>query len=341
MPATNEQIKSFIKEFSVLCAVECNKRIKAGKGFPLLSVAMAQAAHETGWGLSSRMVKANAYFGIKAGGSWTGPIFRADTWEVAPNGEAYNTKANFRAYNSKAESIADYFNLIGGASRYSNALSYGADSSKWKSERETVTAIWSGGYATDSLYVNKIMNMINGRNMTAYNSLITGEYVEGGETGGETGGTVPEGVTLPDLSKTFNGANLTVGALQISDGGRSIQNVSSPTNGLAINWDNAFTVLADSSYTLNADFSVPDDSYFAEQWEIYIVTLKDDTPSVSGPYFDGASLNFTRGTKVGFYIQPSNAEMEPLDKTKITVTFNNLAGEEISRTAIAHFVKIE
>ena len=170
MAASNEQIKYFANLLGNLAVAECNRRIAAGLGFVLPSVCIAQSAHETGWGTAGIMVKANAFFGIKAGGSWTGKIYRADTWEVAENGEAYNTVANFRAYDNLEDSVADYYNLIVNNSRYSKAISYGADSSQWLSARETLTAIWAGGYATDDLYVPHVMNLLEGRNLTSYDS---------------------------------------------------------------------------------------------------------------------------------------------------------------------------
>lgn len=183
--ATNDEIKAFIKLFGRLALAECNTRISQGKGFILPSVAMAQAAHESAWGTAGIMKRANAFFGIKAGGSWTGKVYRADTWEVA-DGESYNTTANFRAYDSPAESVHDYYELMTGASRYAGALNFGTDQSKWKSPREVVTALWKGGYATDTLYVQKVMNTLDARSMDDYDRMIDG-----------ISGTAPE-YTLPD-----------------------------------------------------------------------------------------------------------------------------------------------
>lgn len=182
--ATNSEILAFMELFGSLAIAECNRRIAAGKGFILPSVAMAQSALESDWGQAGIMKKANAFFGVKAGGSWTGAIYSASTWEVV-NGEQYNTVANFRAYNSPAESMADYYELTCSLSRYANGISYGSDPSKWLTAKETITALWKGGYATDELYVNKIMNTINGRDLTKYDALITGEG------GGDIGGGVP------------------------------------------------------------------------------------------------------------------------------------------------------
>lgn len=188
--ATNAQIKEFISLFSRLAINECNRRIAGGLPFVLPSVCMAQSALECDWGQAGLMKRANAFFGIKAGGSWTGKIYVADTWEVAPNGETYNTVANFRAYDSPAESMADYYNITCTLTRYSKAWSYGSDKSKWLTAKETITAIHNGGYATDNLYVQKIMNTINGRDLTQYDALITGE------------GVLPDDTELPFTDET-------------------------------------------------------------------------------------------------------------------------------------------
>lgn len=171
--ATNEEIKAFIQLFGKLAVAECNRRIAQGKPFILPSVCMAQSALETNWGTAGIMVRANAFFGVKAGGSWTGKVYTADTWEVV-DGAVHNITANFRAYDSPAESMADYYELTTTASRYSNALSYGTDQSKWLTPRETVTALWKGGYATDSLYVEKVMNTLNGRSLDDWDKKIDG-----------------------------------------------------------------------------------------------------------------------------------------------------------------------
>lgn len=161
MAVTNEQIVAFIELLGNLAVRECNRRVKAGEPYVVPSVCIAQSAHETYWGTAGIMTRANAFFGIKAGGSWTGKVYVAETWEVA-NGEAYNTVANFRAYDSLEESVADYYNLIVNNSRYANALStYGAQ----KSAYDTLYAIWAGGYATDPVYVENVWNLLKGRDL--------------------------------------------------------------------------------------------------------------------------------------------------------------------------------
>ncbi|MBO5712865.1 MAG: glucosaminidase domain-containing protein, partial [Clostridia bacterium] len=114
--------QEFFTTLGNLAVAESNRRIANGSKFVLPSVCIGQSALETGYGSSGLMVKANAFFGIKAGGSWTGKVYTADTWEVA-DGVEYNTSANFRAYDNLQDSVAAYYELIINASRYRGGLS--------------------------------------------------------------------------------------------------------------------------------------------------------------------------------------------------------------------------
>ncbi len=192
--ATATQVTNFFKEMGVLCVTESKKRIANGGGFVLPSVAMAQAALETGYGTSGLMTKANAYFGIKAGSSWTGKVYSSSTGEVY-DGVSVVITATFRAYNSKAESVADYYELITSSSRYAGGVSY---SNNILSPYSTIYNIWDGGYATDPDYVSKIMTIINNYDLTSWDNKINGELTDeeldlinyGGTGLGSSGGSV-------------------------------------------------------------------------------------------------------------------------------------------------------
>lgn len=160
--ATYKQVTNFIKTLAALAQAEAKKRNK----WVLPSVCIAQAALETGWGTSSLMVKANAYFGIKANASWTGKVYNSKTKECYDGVTFTDITACFRAYDSLAESVADYYDLICGASRYKAAVN-NADA------KSTITAIWEGGYATDPDYVSKVMSVIDGYNLTQYDNFAT------------------------------------------------------------------------------------------------------------------------------------------------------------------------
>lgn len=150
----------FIPTIAPLVVAENNKR-----GYPLFSsVVIAQAICESGWGQSKIMMKANAIFGIKATSSWKGKVYNANTQECYDGSTYTNITACFRAYNSVAESISDYFDLITKSERYRKACVA-------TSPLECITAIKNGGYATSPTYINTIMSIINSNNLTQYDNV--------------------------------------------------------------------------------------------------------------------------------------------------------------------------
>lgn len=158
------QKSEFIPTIAPLVQAENNKR-----GNPLFnSVVIAQAICESGWGQSKIMMKANAIFGIKATSNWKGKVYNANTQECYDGVNYTNINACFRAYDSLQESIADYFNLILGLSRYSKAI-------HTNSPLECITAIKNGGYATSPTYINTIMSIINSNNLTKYDNVNNGD----------------------------------------------------------------------------------------------------------------------------------------------------------------------
>ncbi|WP_426662762.1 flagellar assembly peptidoglycan hydrolase FlgJ [Rhodanobacter aciditrophus] len=114
---------------------------------------LAQAALETQWG--RRMPRgadgATSFnlFGIKAGESWDGRKVSVPTLEYE-DGVAVRRRAQFRAYDSPAQSFRDYANLIASNPRYAAARGHGDD------VRGFARALVQGGYATDPSYAEKI-----------------------------------------------------------------------------------------------------------------------------------------------------------------------------------------
>lgn len=147
----------FIPTIAPLVQAENKKR-----GYPLFSsVVIAQAICESGWGQSKIMMKANAIFGIKATSSWKGKVYNANTQECYDGVSYTNITACFRAYDSLAESISDYFDLITKLERYRKATVA-------ETPLECITAIKNGGYATSPTYINTIMSIINSNDLTKY-----------------------------------------------------------------------------------------------------------------------------------------------------------------------------
>lgn len=150
----------FIPTIAPLVVAENKKR-----GNPLFSsVVIAQAICESGWGQSTTMMKANAIFGIKASSSWKGKVYNTNTQECYDGRTYTSITACFRAYNSLAESISDYFDLITKLERYRKACVS-------NSPLECITAIKNGGYATSPTYINTIMSIINSNNLTQYDNV--------------------------------------------------------------------------------------------------------------------------------------------------------------------------
>lgn len=151
---TNEQ-KTFIERVGKLAAADMQK------SGVLASLTIAQAILESGWGKSGLTVKANALFGIKAGSSWKGKVYSAQTQECY-DGATYTTiTALFRAYDSWAESVADHSALLTEAARYKAVIG----------ERDYKTAcraIKAAGYATDPQYADKLIQLIESYKLTAY-----------------------------------------------------------------------------------------------------------------------------------------------------------------------------
>lgn len=143
----------FIKSIATNAKQVCSER---GYGYAQYATCIAQACCESGYGKSSLMDKAKAYFGIKATKSWLnkgGKIYNAKTKECY-DGKTYTTITDsFRAYNSLADSVRDYFDLLSNK-RYVQSL-------KATTVKECITIIKNGGYATSPTYIDTIMKFYN------------------------------------------------------------------------------------------------------------------------------------------------------------------------------------
>lgn len=160
-----KEIQDYINNVAKLAQKVALERKNSNQKWSLPSVCIAQSAIETGWGKSSIMTKANAYFGIKSGRNWKGAVYSTKTREWYDNVNATNITDTFRAYNTLEDSIRDYFNLICEYARYSKACNT-------MDARECIQAIKDGGYSTYPTYVNEVMAIINAYNLTQYDSVL-------------------------------------------------------------------------------------------------------------------------------------------------------------------------
>jgi flagellar protein FlgJ len=120
-------------------------------------VIVAQAALETGWG--SRQMRTDDgrstfnLFGIKADARWTGARVGVTTLEY-DGGVPAPTRAQFRAYGSLGEGVADYVRFLKANGRYAAALADGSRGGDF------AAGLQAAGYATDPAYADKIRGIL-------------------------------------------------------------------------------------------------------------------------------------------------------------------------------------
>ena len=127
----------------------------------LASLTIAQAILESGFGTSELAVKGKALFGIKAT-NWTGKKYTKQTGEFV-NGKYITVTADFRAYDSWAESITDHGLFLSGKSRYANLIGE-------TDYKEACRKIKEDGYATSPTYTEKLISLIERYELTKYDN---------------------------------------------------------------------------------------------------------------------------------------------------------------------------
>ena len=145
---------------------------KADKNGILPSITIAQAILESGWGSSELCRKANNLFGMKKslsgnnwGSEWDGKIYTVKTKEEE-DGKIIEILADFRSYNSVAESVKDHNKYLANA-KNGNKLRYNG-MINCKDYKTAAKLLLSGGYATDSKYPDKLCNIIERYSLDAF-----------------------------------------------------------------------------------------------------------------------------------------------------------------------------
>ncbi|MCD8348812.1 MAG: glucosaminidase domain-containing protein [Lachnospiraceae bacterium] len=165
----------FIKTMAALAQADMQKN-----GI-LASVTIAQAILESGYGTTELAVNANNYFGMKcslSGNSWSGSTwdgvskYTKQTQEQDSAGNVSTVTADFRKYSTAAESVGDHSAYLLGAMNGTKKRYAGLQGET--DPQTAITIIKNGGYATDTSYVSKVMNVINKHNLTQYDSISGG-----------------------------------------------------------------------------------------------------------------------------------------------------------------------
>lgn len=135
----------------------------------LPSISLSQAILESGWGKSGLAIKANNLFGIKADNSWSGDILEMLTQEEV-NGGMITILAKWRVYKDWNESVIDHNNFLIKNSRYKENGVFDA-----KNYVEQAQALQKAGYATNSDYAEKLIQVINTYSLNLYDLNISEE----------------------------------------------------------------------------------------------------------------------------------------------------------------------
>ena len=159
--------KLFIEQMAPIAIRQAKKH--GNKLF--VSVTIAQAAHESGWGTSQKMVRANALYGVKVGKAaykfgtaWKGQAYKTGTTEYYDGKNPTKIVDYFRSYDNLEDATEDYMDMLCHCSRYKKALNC-------KSPQESIRAIVAGGYATGPEYAEHIMKIIGTYHLTQYDDI--------------------------------------------------------------------------------------------------------------------------------------------------------------------------
>lgn len=150
------------EEKFVQSVVDCLK----GKKLNILSsVTIAQAILESGWGRSELAKNAHNLFGIKASKDWKGKTYSKKTKEQKPTGEVYEIVADFRAYDSFADSIMDHDAFFVSTDWRRTNYAPVLDAKDYKTQAK---ALQSCGYATALDYGKQLIGLIERLGLQQY-----------------------------------------------------------------------------------------------------------------------------------------------------------------------------
>lgn len=137
-----------------------------GKQLRILpSITIAQAILESGWGKSELAKNAHNLFGIKASKDWAGKTYAKKTKEQKPTGEIYEIVADFRAYDSYADSIVDHDKFFVSTPWREKNYAAVLNAKEYKTQAK---ALQSCGYATALDYGKQLIGLIERLGLQQY-----------------------------------------------------------------------------------------------------------------------------------------------------------------------------
>ncbi len=147
---------------------------------------LAQAALETGWG-EKVFPGTNNIFNIKADASWQGESREFRVREFV-NGRWVEQTDRFRVYPSIDDALRDRVEFLRDNPRYARAGLF-EDGTRGDLRREA-EALQRGGYATDPLYADKLVEVFGGRTMR--NGIALGREQETEQSGAHIAPAISE-----------------------------------------------------------------------------------------------------------------------------------------------------
>lgn len=147
---------SYIDQYRDLAVVEMHR-----SGIPA-SITLAQALHESNYGLSSLATRANNHFGIKCKHYWQGKTYKHKDDDYV---DGRLVKSCFRSYDTAIDSYVDHSNFLMQTDRYQPLFNLSRDDYRgWAHGLKTC------GYATDKKYAQKLIKHIEKYDLAQYDA---------------------------------------------------------------------------------------------------------------------------------------------------------------------------
>ncbi len=125
------------------------------------SFTIAEAALESGWGMSALAMRAKNLFGVKADPGWNGDYLEMSTIEYV-NGKPVTVIAKWRKYDSWLHCLTDHAAFLHENERYAGCFAHQYTGPEFAIE------VARAGYSTDPQYAEKVTSIIHQYNLTQY-----------------------------------------------------------------------------------------------------------------------------------------------------------------------------